>query len=311
MLLEDAQLNWSIGNHLLSERILSSLLKGSDIESHFTGTICRRLLGEYKAESYSDSVDTLITKNFTYSLEMLNKLKENRAAFLGKGFNGEFVDKFIADNQVKAYEAIAKYSDREYNQICVHMKSNEFGTKKLTIAKNEETLAENKATIQNKATMSTDTRRALTLMTGNVNIDKKEVQSIESEKSKYLLLAITNYLKICYLSDEFNDRTVFRIISLWFANKGNAEVTAVFRSELPKIPSYKFAPALPQISARIAIGDESFHRLIADIMGKDFLSQYFRGLEIKTFFFLNYSSLCHRPSTADALPIASIGQCIR
>lgn len=269
MLLEDAQLNWSIGNHLLSERILSSLLKVSDIESHFTGTICRRLLGEYKAESYSDSVETLIAKNFNYSLEMLNKLKENRAKFVGKGFNGDFVDKFIADNQVKAYEAIAKYSDREYNQICVHMKSNEFGTKKLTIAKNEETLAESG---QLRAGMSSDTKRVITIMTGNVNIDKKEVQGIETEKSKYLLLAITNYLKICYLSDEFNDRTVFRIISLWFANKGNAEVTAVFRSELPKIPSYKFVPALPQISARIANGDESFHRLIADIMGK---SAYF------------------------------------
>lgn len=265
MLLEDAQLNWSIGNNLLSERILSRLLVGVDLESHFTRTISRRLLGEYKAESYSDSVETLIAKNFNYSLEMLSKLKENRSGFVAKGFNGEFIDKFIADNQVKAYEAIAKYSDREYNQICVHMKSNEFGTKKQSIAKNEETLAEN---VRSRGSMSNDTKRTISLMTGNVIIDKKEVQGIETEKSKFLLLAITNYVKICYLSDEFNDRTVFRIISLWFANKGNAEVTAVVRSEFPKITSYKFVPALPQISARIANGDESFHRLIADIMGK-------------------------------------------
>lgn len=263
MLLEDAQLNWSIGNRLLSERILSRLLPGSDIDSHFTCAISRRLLGEYKAESYSDSVETLIDKNFQYSLEVLNKLKQNRDACVGKGFDGEFIDKFIADNQVKAYEAIAKYADREYNQICVHMKSNEFGTKKQTIAKNEKTLAEN-ASLKNN---SNDTKRALSLMTGNVRIDKKEVQTIETEKTKFLLLAITNYLKICYLSDEFNDRTVFRIISLWFANKGSADVTAVVRSEFSKIASYKFVPALPQISARIANGDENFHRLIADIMG--------------------------------------------
>lgn len=265
MLLEDAQLNWSIGNNLLSEKILNRLLVGSDIETHFTRTISRRLLGEYKAESYSDSVETLIAKNFNYSLEMLNKLKENRAGFVSKGYNGEFIDKFVADNQVKAYEAIAKYSDREYNQICVHMKSNEFGTKRESIAKNEVTLAGQ----SRGGTLSVDTKRTLSIMTGNVKIDKKEVQTIETEKTKFLLLAITNYLKICYLSDEFNDRTVFRIISLWFANKVNVEVTAVVRTELPKIASYKFVPALPQISARIANGDESFHRLIADIMGKE------------------------------------------
>lgn len=263
LLLEDAQLNWSIGNHLLSERILSRLVPGSDIESHFTCAISRRLLGEYKAESYSDSVETLIEKNFTYSLEVLNKLKENRDACVAKGFNGEFIDKFVAENQVKAYEAIAKYSDREYNQICVHMKSNEFGTKKQTIAKNEETLAENGT---NRSNLSLDKKRALSIMTGNVKIDKKEVQTIETEKLKFLLLAITNYLKICYLSDEFNDRTVFRIISLWFANKGNTRVTDVVREEFRKIASYKFVPALPQISARIANGDERFHSLIAEIM---------------------------------------------
>ncbi|KAG4079703.1 hypothetical protein HA402_009089 [Bradysia odoriphaga] len=263
MLLEDAQLYWSIGKHLVSEKILNSLLKGGDIESHFTHVISRRLLGEYKAESYSDSVETLIEKNFQYSLDMLSKLKENRSACVDKGYSGEFIDKFIGDNQVKAYEAIAKYSDREYNQICVHMKSNEFGTKKQTLAKNMETLAENG---QIKASMSSDTKRALTIMNANVNIDKKEVQTIETEKSKFLLLAITNYLKICYLTDDFDDRTVFRIISLWFANRANADVTAVLRSELPKIATYKFVPALPQISARIANGDEIFHRLIGDVM---------------------------------------------
>lgn len=266
MLLEDAQQNWSIGDHLLAKRILTRLLPGSDIESHFTRIISRRLLGEYKAESYSDSVETLIDKNFTHSLEMLEKLKENRAAFVAKGFSGEFIDTFVTDNQVKAYQAIAKYSDREYNQICVHMKSNQFEMKMQTIARNEETLAESNRQI--KAAMSNDTKRALSIVTSNVNIDKKEVESIETEKSKYLLLAIKNYLKMCYLSDEFNDTTVFRIISLWFANISNADVTAIVRSESIKIASYKFVPALPQISARISNGNDDFHRLIANIMGK-------------------------------------------
>ncbi len=264
MLLEDAQLNWSIGNRLLSERILSSLLKGNDIETHFTHAISRRLLGEYKAECYSDSVETLIGKNFQQTLDMLDKLKENRAACVAKGYSGEFIDKFISDNQVKAYEAIAKYSDREYNQICAHMKSTEFGTKMETIDKNEQTVAANK---RNPSSLSTDTKRALEIMTRNVNIDKKEVQTIQTEKSKFLLLSLTNYLKICYLSDEFNDKTMFRIISLWFANKFNPEVTAIVPSEVPKIATYKFVPALPQISARISNSDESFHRLIADVMG--------------------------------------------
>lgn len=269
MLLEDAQQNWSIGDHLLAKRILTRLLPGVEIETHYTRIISRRLLGEYKAESYSDSVETLIDKNFNYSLEMLEKLKVNRAAFVEKGFSGEFIDTFITDNQVKAYQAIAKYSDREYNQICVHMKSNQFEMKMQTIARNEETLAENNRQI--KASMSVDTKRAISIMTGNVNIDKKEVQSIETEKSKYLLLAITNYLKMCYLSDEFNDTTIFRIISLWFANKSNPEVTAIVRAECVKISSYKFVSALPQISARISNGDDDFHRLIANIMGKDIL----------------------------------------
>lgn len=264
MLLEDAQLNWSIGNHLLSVRILTSLLKGNDIESYFTHAVSRRLLGEYKAESYTDSVETLIEKNFQQSSDMMAKLKENRAAFIAKGYNGEFIDNFIAVNQAKAYEAIAKYADREYDRICCHMKSNEFGTKKQTIAKNEETLAEN----GQQRGMSNDTKRALHIMSANVSIDKREVHSIEVEKSKFLLLAITNYLKISYLNDEFDDRTVFRIISLWFANKSNAEVTAIVRSELPNVPTYKLVSAMPQISARISNVDDSFHRLISEIMGK-------------------------------------------
>lgn len=263
--MEDAKLNWTIGDPLLAKRILARLLQNSDIESHFTHIISRRLLGEYKAESYSESVETLIDKNFNYSLEMVDKLRENRSAFLAKNFNAEFIDKFITDNQVKAYEAIAKYSDREYNQICDHMKSNTFVTKRQTMTRNEETLTENNPRLN--SAMSSDTKRAIHIVTSNVKIDRNEIEGLEAGKSKCLLLAITNYLKICCLTDEFNDTTIFRIISLWFANKSNVEATAILKTELQKIASYKFLSALPQISARIAGGDEIFNRLIADIMG--------------------------------------------
>lgn len=73
------------------------------------------------------------------------------------------------------------------------------------------------------------------------------------------------YVESCILNDSLNDLIVFRIISLWFANKSNPTIYDVIK-HTSKIASYKFINVMPQITARLTNSDNQFNLFITQII---------------------------------------------
>lgn len=53
-------------------------------------------------------------------------------------------------------------------------------------------------------------------------------------------------------SQKFDVR-ISRLISLWFDNRCNEQLTQLLLKWLPKLPSYHFVPVLPQLAARLVV----------------------------------------------------------
>ena len=73
--------------------------------------------------------------------------------------------------------------------------------------------------------------------------------------------AVENYLigiVESSLSKSF-DLRISRLISLWFDNRANSELTRLLQKWLPKIPSCHFIPVLPQLAARLTLPNRSPH----------------------------------------------------
>ncbi|CAM9385384.1 unnamed protein product [Chrysoparadoxa australica] len=101
-----------------------------------------------------------------------------------------------------------------------------------------------------------------------VAIDKNQHKTLEDSIKRYLVEALGNYEKVLQLSTEANTRAVFKIISLWFDNVENEEVTRKMSDIVESAPSYKFIPLSYQISSRIASGSKAFSELLDRLVRK-------------------------------------------
>ena len=82
--------------------------------------------------------------------------------------------------------------------------------------------------------------------------------------------AVENYLigiVDCALSGSFDVR-ISRLISLWFNNRANDQLTLLLDKWLPKIPSYQWIAVLPQLAARLTLPNKShlYHDLFPTLL---------------------------------------------
>lgn len=226
-----------------------------------------RKLGKYLANTYTENVKTVIDHYFTKSLTLTNALIQKKETILAKiKMTAQDYDKCIQENQIKSYQAIAEYSDREYNRLAADIKSDNFIKKKINIDKNEANI---KLFNLNKSERPREEQSSYTIMMKNTIIDKNEIKQSESEYKEYLHRALENYIETCSMQNDFNSALILRIISLWFANKSVNEINVMMKNRIPTIPSYKFLLVLPQISAKIdTVNKDIFTQTIEALMGK-------------------------------------------
>lgn len=225
-----------------------------------------RKYGKYLANSYTENVKIVIENYFTKSLTIADGLARNKDTILSKTkMSPEDYDKCLRKNKIKAYQAIAEYSDREYNQLIAYMKSDNFVKKKINVSKNEESI---KSNLKNLKSQTRDEQSSFTIMSKNTSIDKNEIQNSETECRQYLQNALENYVQTCSLQNELNSSLIFRIISLWLGNNSIPEINAMMKDKIQTIASYKFLIVLPQISARIdSTKNDDFTESIKTLLG--------------------------------------------
>ncbi|KAJ8314522.1 hypothetical protein KUTeg_006672 [Tegillarca granosa] len=82
------------------------------------------------------------------------------------------------------------------------------------------------------------------------DIDKEELKIMNEDRNKFLLKAVTNYIK-CLKCGDKHDLRIFRLTSLWFNNSTLEEVNMEIEDCCQNIKSYKFLPLMYQLAARM------------------------------------------------------------
>lgn len=285
-MLEDAQLSWQLGDQVLAKKLLLNTINIKDVDSSLTRATALRIFGIIMADSGTEAVSTVIDQFFQPSLRMLKNIEKVQSSLLPRiKMSATALTAYLAENRIRAYEAVATYADREYNRLVGYMKSDTYLAKRTRVENNVKTIAELKTAAERSQKI--DLKRSYVALTKTTDIDRAELQSTQTEYDKYLALALHNFVKVAALQSDAAGRhsVVFRIISVWFSNKRNAAVTEHLRAHLSIVPSYKFVGVIPQVAARIGSDAVEFNRLIEQLMGQFFDVIYFCFPFLIIFFF--------------------------
>jgi serine-protein kinase ATM len=155
-----------------------------------------------------------------------------------------------ASEKVETMRTVALFADAEYQRIVKCMNSPDFKAKEAHMRE--------PALVATGKSKDRDTLMAYNVNVKQSQIDKDEIDSINSEKSFFLELALQHYAECLCMSDE-RVSTVFRVISLILENR-----TA--KADLYRIPSYKFIPVIPQLTPHLKTTKDSFQTLISALL---------------------------------------------
>lgn len=248
----------------MAKKLLNMSLGATEVNSSLSRATALRVYGDFLAESRTDNVKFLIEKYFKNSLKFLDNIEKSQKALCERmKMTTESMAEFILHNRIKAYESIATYSDREYNRVKTYMRSDLYERKKRSVAKGSRTVHE----MGGSSNQTKDLKCTRVVLNKNTEIDKNEIEATQIEHDQFLTLAVFNYVKTSALSGTPKYSVIFRIISLWFSNKGNADVVQHLRETLPQITSYNFMAVLPQMAARLTNSETPFGKTIFEIMG--------------------------------------------
>ncbi|KAG5684498.1 hypothetical protein PVAND_013728 [Polypedilum vanderplanki] len=268
-LLEEAKLNMK-GNTDLAMNCLKEILdnKYTD-EDYILKCHTLRLYGEILAENYTMDIAEIYTKYFNQALvylekfakyhkmdHLVSKLKTDSSSqdmIQMNIFTNLIEDNNIEEAEMKIrdasliYDVMAKYYDREYEERMNYLKSSDFKRKKQSFEKNKERIC----AMKSKKNTSQDFKRSLIVLQKSTDLDKIEIEEAEKEKKNAARNSIYYYIRSTINSPEENIFNIFRIVCLTLNNFNSTFVQSIVKANLLTIPSYKFIPAIPQITVRL------------------------------------------------------------
>ncbi|KAJ1551079.1 hypothetical protein HK096_003276 [Nowakowskiella sp. JEL0078] len=222
---------WSQGDQSTAIRTLKWVLENRvNGESDGVRGKLLMLLGRWIGESRIESPNSVIETYFEKAVE-LTKLEPEK---IGSGYIhlARFADALFQDMENNDL-------NKTLNDLML-LKSHEVQHLK-TIQSQSSTTPEMKSGLENQ----------IKKLQMQIDIDKSEYSRFNSDKSKFLLQSVENYLKALAYSDKSN-MCIFRLCTLWFANQTNEEINFLIDNYSSKIPSYKFLTLVYQLSARMS-----------------------------------------------------------
>lgn len=248
----------------MAKKLINHCLFNSEVESSLSRATALRIYGDFLADNCADNVQFLIDKYFQNSLKLLDSIKRSQTGLAERmKMTPEAIDEFIRTNQIKAFESIAKYSDREYNRVRTYMRSGLFEQKKQSVANSVRTVS----AMGVSSNQTKDMKCARVVLNKNIEIDRSEIEETQSEHDQFLELAVINYLKASVLDATPKHSVMFRIIALWFSNKDNKTIGQHLQSTLSQISSYNFMAVLPQVVVRLTNSESDFSKTVSNIIG--------------------------------------------
>nr|CAD7431238.1 unnamed protein product [Timema monikensis] len=237
IVLEEARLHWAKGNREVAIVLLKSLLRRLEQDTRggeeqlVQRSIALHLYGSWMVETKSENPQNIIDQYFLKALTHLEDLAESREK---------------QEICLEAHSSLARFADGQYQNLVHYTKSAVFETKQKGIVEAQVALEKIR-----KEPHTDEMKKMSSILSRQKSIDTLEVENTEKEKNNYLTLAVKYYCQSLQRGDKHNLQ-VFRLVSLWLDNMSHEALADILNTELGNIPSYKFLPLLPQLSARIS-----------------------------------------------------------
>ncbi|XP_017057473.2 LOW QUALITY PROTEIN: serine/threonine-protein kinase ATM [Drosophila ficusphila] len=248
VLLEDAEVSLKMGHQQIAKAILEHVAFHQEFVHCVQRVPALRMWGEHLLDCNAQSFSSVQNGLFSASIKMIDDFLLHRkklSEMHPKSFDWQQLDTFAGQNRTAAYAALAKYADREYQQLYDYRHSQEYQTL-------QDIIEQNRQTAEKVTQRENQDRRVISMqMKRYASLDERQLKHIEEKLTEHLCLAVRNHMAYCRLDSGFSSAAIYRIISLWFTNAGNEQLQQSIKEELHTVPSYKFICAANQLTARL------------------------------------------------------------
>ncbi|KFB44231.1 hypothetical protein ZHAS_00012124 [Anopheles sinensis] len=262
--LEDAQLNWSLGDRKLACELALEVMENQRYNDLMVNATACRVYGEFMAESHTKEVHTLYQDYFQQSEQCVTQaLAKRKTAADAIAIDHRCFD---SERNFTVLYTVAKYADRELGRLDKFLHSKDWELRQQNIAKMKAEIERLKqegvgAGEQRRKEIS----RQYTFTQKNMLRAQKATDTVKTERLNYLQLALANYILFAKEDTITSDTVIFRILALWLNNQHVVQIQEILAESIDQIPSHKFIAVLPQLTARLNVTG-SVGKLINDIL---------------------------------------------
>lgn len=265
VMLEDAQLNWAIGDKFLSKRLVNEVVAGGKCKNLMVNAAAYRIYGTFLAETYAEDVHNL-HKNFFKQSEALVEESLRQSSQQERSNIVDYQSKCLeSDRNFVVLHTVAKYADREFVRLKTHSASYEFKLKKMNLEKlkREQIMleAEQAKLKETEKDKLSNLRRAKMSAKQNITRDEESLKTMLSNMEDYLKMALLYYSAYTIRTSVESDLAVFRIVALWLGNH-SVKIVDCVKQTLKVVPTYKFIPVLPQLVPRLDNRDDGVGKIV-------------------------------------------------
>jgi len=139
--LEDAEVNLKMGNQQIAKAILEYVTNNNEFVYCVQRVPALRMQGEFLLDCNAETLNYVQTHNFDNSLKLIDDFVLHRKTLSEKYrdiFEWQQLDAFASKHRTAAYAAMAKYADREYQQLYDYRHSQEYQTLQDIIEQNRQ-----------------------------------------------------------------------------------------------------------------------------------------------------------------------------
>ncbi|XP_017035887.1 serine/threonine-protein kinase ATM [Drosophila kikkawai] len=263
VLLEDAEVNVKMGNHQIAKSILEHVTTNDKFMYCLQRVPALRMQGEFLMDCNAESLSSVLHHKFNGSLKLIDDFVLHREALRVKTLDiGQWdnIEDFANRHRTAAYAAMAKYADREYQQLYEYRHSQDYQTLLDIIEQNRSTGEKvSQRENQDKRIMGIQMKRYASL-------DERQLQRIEAKLTEHLCSAVRNHMAYCRMDSGFSSAAIYRIISLWFTNASNEHLQKCVKDEILTVPTYKFICAANQLTGRLNSKNNSLLKELTELL---------------------------------------------
>ncbi|EXB87890.1 Serine/threonine-protein kinase ATM [Morus notabilis] len=255
--LEEAKLLRSQGQHEMAISLAKYI--SQNYQSNEESSDAYRLVGKWLAETRSSNSRTILEKYLKPAVSFAE--------------NERTMNKKSIERQGQAHFHLAHYADALFRSYEERLTSSEWhAATRLRKHKTMELEALVKRLKSSKGD-KTDYSIKIQELQKQLAMDKEEAEKLQDDRDNFLSLALEGYKRCLVVSDKYDVKLMFRLVSLWFNLSHRQDIVTNMLATSNEVQSFKFIPLVYQIASRMGSskdspGPQSFQFALVSLLKK-------------------------------------------